>query len=94
VQDDGDCGLKAETFSDSFSGCEQKIKRVDPKPLVCSSAPIPSSVTPSRKAYSEPPATSVAQEILRHSHLSTTADLYLRVDQHAMATALAAAKCS
>jgi integrase/recombinase XerD len=34
----------------------------------------------------------VAQEILEHSHLSTTADLYLRVDQHAMVTALAAAK--
>jgi integrase/recombinase XerD len=34
----------------------------------------------------------VAQEILGHSHLSTTADLYLRVDQHAMVTALAAAK--
>jgi site-specific recombinase XerC len=33
----------------------------------------------------------VAQEILGHSHLSTTADLYLRVDQHAMVTALAAA---
>ena len=31
----------------------------------------------------------VAQEILGHSHLSTTADLYLRVDQHAMVTALA-----
>lgn len=30
----------------------------------------------------------VAQEILGHSHLSTTADLYLRVDQHAMVTAL------
>ena len=36
----------------------------------------------------------VAQEILGHSHLSTTADLYLRVDQHAMVTALAAAKSS
>jgi site-specific recombinase XerD len=34
----------------------------------------------------------VAQEILGHSHLSTTADLYLRVDQHAMVTALAAAE--
>jgi integrase/recombinase XerD len=34
----------------------------------------------------------VAQEILGHSHLSTTADLYVRVDQHAMVTALAAAK--
>jgi site-specific recombinase XerD len=34
----------------------------------------------------------VAQEILGHSHLSTTADLYLRVDQHAMVTAVAAAK--
>src|ERR1700678_4645378 len=30
----------------------------------------------------------VAQEILGHSHLSTTADLYLRVDQQAMVTAL------
>src|SRR6266542_712259 len=36
----------------------------------------------------------VAQDILGHSHLSTTADLYLRVDQHAMVTALAAAKSS
>ena len=36
----------------------------------------------------------VAQEILGHSHLSTIADLYLRVDQHAMVTALAAAKSS
>jgi site-specific recombinase XerD len=36
----------------------------------------------------------VAQEILGHSHLSTTADLYLRVDQHAMVTALAVAKSS
>ena len=36
----------------------------------------------------------VAQEILGHSHLSTTADLYLSVDQHAMVTALAAAKSS
>jgi site-specific recombinase XerD len=36
----------------------------------------------------------VAQEILGHSHMSTTADLYLRVDQHAMVTALAAAKSS
>lgn len=36
----------------------------------------------------------VAQEILGHSHLSTTADLYLRVDQQAMVTALAAAKSS
>jgi integrase/recombinase XerD len=36
----------------------------------------------------------VAQEILGHSHLSTTADLYLRVDQHAMVTALAAVKSS
>jgi hypothetical protein len=36
----------------------------------------------------------VAQEILGHSHLSTTADLYVRVDQHAMVTALAAAKSS
>jgi site-specific recombinase XerD len=33
----------------------------------------------------------VAQEILGHSHLSTTADLYLRVDPHAMLTALVAA---
>ncbi len=30
----------------------------------------------------------VAQEILGHSHLSTTADLYLRVDQQAMVTVL------
>jgi site-specific recombinase XerD len=36
----------------------------------------------------------VAQEILGHSHLSTTADLYLRVDQHAMVNALVAAKSS
>ena len=36
----------------------------------------------------------VAQEILGHSHLSTTADLYLRVDQRAMVTALVAAKSS
>ncbi len=36
----------------------------------------------------------VAQEILGHSHLSTTADQYLRVDQHAMVTALVAAKSS
>jgi hypothetical protein len=36
----------------------------------------------------------VAQDILGHSHLSATADLYLRVDQHAMVTALAAAKSS
>jgi integrase/recombinase XerD len=34
----------------------------------------------------------VAQEILGHAHLSTTADLYLRVYQHAMVTALTAAK--
>jgi site-specific recombinase XerD len=34
----------------------------------------------------------VAQEILGHSHLSTTADLYMRVDQHAMVNALVAAK--
>jgi len=36
----------------------------------------------------------VAQEILRHSHLSTTADLYLRVDQNEMVRALVAAKSS
>lgn len=36
----------------------------------------------------------VAREILGHSHLSTIADLYLRVDQHAMVTALATAKSS
>jgi integrase/recombinase XerD len=36
----------------------------------------------------------VAQDFLGHSHLSTTADLQLRVDQHAMVTALAAAKSS
>ena len=34
----------------------------------------------------------VAQEILGHAHLSTTADLYMRVDQHAMVSALAAVK--
>ena len=34
----------------------------------------------------------VAQEILGHSHLSTTADLYLRVDQQAMLSALKRAK--
>jgi site-specific recombinase XerD len=34
----------------------------------------------------------VAQEILGHAHLSTTADLYMRVDQHAMVTALSAVK--
>jgi len=34
----------------------------------------------------------VAQEILGHAHLSTTADLYMRVDQHTMVSALAAAK--
>lgn len=34
----------------------------------------------------------VAQEILGHAHLSTTADLYMRVDQHAIVSALAAAK--
>jgi site-specific recombinase XerD len=36
----------------------------------------------------------VAQEILGHSHLSTTADLYLRVDQQAMVTALERAKAN
>jgi integrase/recombinase XerD len=36
----------------------------------------------------------VAQEILGHSHLSTTADLYLRVDQNEMVRALVAAKSS
>jgi site-specific recombinase XerD len=36
----------------------------------------------------------VAQETLGHSHLSTTADLNMRVDRHAMVTALAAAKSS
>ena len=36
----------------------------------------------------------VAQEILGHSHLSTTADLYLRVDQTEMVRALVAAKTS
>jgi site-specific recombinase XerD len=35
-----------------------------------------------------------AQEILGHSHLSTTADLYLRVDQRAMVTALEVARSS
>lgn len=34
----------------------------------------------------------VAQEILGHAHLSTTADLYMRVDQQAMVSALAAVK--
>jgi site-specific recombinase XerD len=34
----------------------------------------------------------VAQEILGHAHLSTTADLYMRVDQQAMVGALAAVK--
>jgi site-specific recombinase XerD len=34
----------------------------------------------------------VAQEILGHSHLSTTADLYMRVDQNALVTALVAVK--
>jgi integrase/recombinase XerD len=34
----------------------------------------------------------VAQEILGHSHLSTTADLYLRVDQNEMVRALVAVK--
>jgi site-specific recombinase XerD len=34
----------------------------------------------------------VAQEILGHAHLSTTADLYMHVDQQAMVTALAAVK--
>jgi len=34
----------------------------------------------------------VAQEILGHSHLSTTADLYMRVDQHAIVSALVATK--
>jgi integrase/recombinase XerD len=34
----------------------------------------------------------VAQEILGHAHLSTTADLYMRVDQHAVVSALAAVK--
>jgi integrase/recombinase XerD len=34
----------------------------------------------------------VAQEILGHAHLSTTADLYMRVDQHAIVSALAAVK--
>ena len=34
----------------------------------------------------------VAREILGNSHLSTIADLYLRLDQHVMVTALAAAK--
>jgi len=36
----------------------------------------------------------VVQEILGHSHLSTTADSYLRVDQHAMVTALERAKAN
>src|SRR5271167_1272107 len=36
----------------------------------------------------------VAQEILGHSHLSTTADLCLRVDQQAMVTALERVKAN
>jgi len=36
----------------------------------------------------------VVQQILGHSHLSTTADLYLRVDQHAMVSALLATKAA
>ncbi|HWZ88301.1 MAG TPA: tyrosine-type recombinase/integrase [Polyangiaceae bacterium] len=36
----------------------------------------------------------VAQEILGHSHMSTTADLYLRVDENEMVRALVAAKSS
>ena len=34
----------------------------------------------------------VAQQILGHAHLGTTADRYIRVDQHAMVSALAAVK--
>ena len=34
----------------------------------------------------------IAQEILGHAHLSTTADLYMRVDQQAMVSALAGVK--
>lgn len=34
----------------------------------------------------------VAQEILGHAHISTTADLYMRVDQQAMVNALTAVK--
>jgi site-specific recombinase XerD len=34
----------------------------------------------------------VAQEILGHSHLSTTADLYMRVDEHAIVSALSATR--
>jgi integrase/recombinase XerD len=36
----------------------------------------------------------VAQEILGHSHLTTTTDLYMQVDQNAMVSALAQAKAS
>jgi integrase/recombinase XerD len=36
----------------------------------------------------------VAQEILGHSHLTTTTDLYMKVDQNAMVSALAQAKAS
>jgi integrase/recombinase XerD len=36
----------------------------------------------------------VAQEILGHSHLTTTTDLYMKVDQNAMISALAQAKAS
>ncbi len=36
----------------------------------------------------------VAQEILGHSHLTTTTDLYMKVDQNAMVSALSQAKAS
>jgi hypothetical protein len=36
----------------------------------------------------------VAQEILGHAYLSRTADLYMRVDQHAMAAFAGALRCS
>jgi hypothetical protein len=52
------------------------------------------SVTLSRGGLETTGNIKVAQEILVHSHLSPTADLYLRVDQHAMVAALLATKAS
>ena len=34
VQDDGDCQAKTRNLQNSLSVCEQKIKRVDSKPIV------------------------------------------------------------
>ena len=34
VQDDGDCKAKTRNLQNSLSVCEQKIKRVDSKPIV------------------------------------------------------------